>query len=200
MNRCLICLEKKEESLISKKVCNKCLAKFKRIEKRIVVLGVETLILYEYDDFFKELLYRYKGCYDYLLKDAFINDYLHILKQKYKNRKVIVAPSYIQEDRKRGFNHVYEIAKCLKLEIVDCLFKSENYKQSSVDYNKRNQVQKIIKIDINKINSKDKILIIDDVTTSLSTLKSIIHLLPTNIDKKALILASNCRFMENEKN
>ena len=200
MNRCLICFKPIEETINCNAVCNKCLSKFKVLNKTVYVDNVEVLILYEYDDFFKEILYRYKGCYDLCLKDAFLNNFLTKLKMKYKNRKIVCAPSYIDDDVKRGFNHIIEISKLFKMEIISCLSKSSNYKQSSKKIKERREIQNVIKIDKTKINDKDKVLIIDDVTTSLSTIKAIIHLLPTNIDKKVLVLASNCRFMENEIN
>ena len=98
------------------------------------------------------------------------------------------------------FLSVKEVAKLLNLEIVDCLSKSKKYKQSDQKYRDRSKIQEYIKIDKTKIKPTDKLLIVDDVTTSLSTIKAIIHLLPTNNDKKVLVLASNCRFMENELN
>ncbi len=200
MNRCLVCFKKVEETLSNNCVCNKCLAKLTIIYKTIIVDNVECLILYEYNDFFKEILYRYKGCYDIELRKVFLTNFLAKLKRKYKGRKIICAPSDYQDDLIRGFNHVIEVAKLLKMDIVDCLSKTKKYKQSDQKYKNRKNIHKYIKIDKNKINREDKILIIDDVTTSLSTIKAIIHLLPTNVDKKVLILASNCRFMENEFN
>ena len=199
MNRCLICFGRVESSLNNLKVCNKCLAKFKVINKCFQLEGCEVVILYEYNDFFKDLLYRYKGCYDLSLKEAFLNNYLKVLKKKYKGRKIVCAPSSLSDDRVRGFNHVKEIAKLFDMEIIDCLSKNGDYKQSAQQYNNRGDIQNIIKVDKSKINVKDPILIFDDVTTSLSTIKAIIHLLTTNNDKKVFILASNCRFMENEK-
>jgi ComF family protein len=200
MNRCLVCFQAKEESLTNKCVCNKCLSKFKVIEKTIHYKGIEIFILYEYNDFFKQLLYRFKGRCDYDLKDAFLNDFLLKIKNKYKKRKVICAPSFFKDDEIRGFNHVKEISKCLKLEYIDCLKKEKSYKQSSRKLKDRASIQEVIKIDKTKINEKDKLLIVDDVATSLSTIKAIIHLLPTRNDKKVFVLASNCRFMENELN
>jgi len=198
MNRCLICFKGVEWSLNGNLVCNKCLTKFEMLEKKFIYEGVEVFILYKYNDYFRELLYRFKGCYDYLLRDAFLVNYLNKIKMMYKKRKILCAPSYKKDDEVRGFNHVKEIAKTLKLEIVDCLSKTKKYKQSNQKFGQRKDIQKYIKIDISKLKEKDKILIFDDVATSLSTIKAIIHLLPTNIDKKVLILASNCRFMENE--
>ena len=111
---------------------------------------------------------------------------------------MICAPSYINDDLKRGFNHVKEIAKTLNLEIIDCLTKIKEYKQSDRKMSQRKDIQKVIRIDKTKINSKDRLLIVDDVATSLSTIKAIIHLLPTKSDIKVLILASNCRFVTDE--
>ena len=198
MNRCLICFKNVEETINNTHVCNACLKKFEVIEKVLKVEGKECLILYKYNDFFKELLYRYKGCFDYVLKDAFLTNYLIKLKFKYRKRKIICAPSYFKENQKRGFNHVFEIAKLLDLEIIDCLRKTKNYKQSDQKMNERYQIQNVIKIDKTKLKGVKRVLLIDDVTTSLSTLKTIIRLLPTNIDVKVLVLASNCRFMKNE--
>lgn len=200
MNRCLICFKSIEETLNKTFVCKKCLSKFNSINKIYYYQGIEIFILYEYNDFFRELLYRFKGCYDLELKNAFFNNNLLMLKRKYKHRKIICAPSYFQDDEKRGFNHVKEISKLLNLKIIDCAIKTKKYKQSGKKMNQRSEVQKVIKIDKTKINNNDRLLIVDDVSTSLSTIKSIIHSLPTKNDIKVLILASNCRFMENEKN
>lgn len=198
MNRCLICFGVIEETINNNYVCKKCLAKFEVIEKKILVDKREVFILYGYNDFFKELLYRYKGCYDMELKNAFLNNYLFRILCKYKGRKIICAPSYYKDDEKRGFNHIKEIAKVINLEIIDCLKKNKNYKQSDQKFNERKEVKNIIKIDKTKLKGVKRVLILDDVTTSLSTLKTIIRLLPTDIDAKGLVLASNCRFMENE--
>ena len=188
------------ENINNNYVCNKCLSKFKIVEKTIYFQGVEIFILYEYNDFFRQTLYRYKGCYDIELRKAFLSEYIFKLKNKYKGRKIICAPSYIEDDKRRGFNHVKEIAKNLNLKFIDCLAKENKYKQSNKKLKDRGLIQKNIKIDKKAINDKDKLLIVDDVATSLSTIKAIIHLLPTKNDKKVFVLASNCRFMENEMN
>ena len=198
MNRCLICFNRIEETINNHKVCKKCLSKFVTIEKIFYIDEVEMLVLYLYDDFFRELLYRYKGCYDIALKDAFLSNYLVKLKRKYKDYKIVCAPSYIKDDEIRGFNHIKEIAKLFELEVIDCLRKRENYKQSSKKYSERGQIQNIIRIDKSKLIGVKRVLILDDVTTTLSTIKTIIRLLPTRIDKKVLVLSSNCRFLENE--
>ena len=76
MNKCLICFNSVEETIVPLKVCKSCINRFEVMEKTILLDKVEVLILYKYNDFFKEILYRYNGCYDYLLKDAFLNNYI----------------------------------------------------------------------------------------------------------------------------
>ena len=152
MNRCLICFNAVEESINHNLVCCKCLEKFVVIEKNFYYKSVEILIIYAYDDFFKNLLYRYKGCYDYFLKDVFLTNYLVKLKAKYKGRKIICAPSFKGDDEIRGFNHVKEIAKNLNLEIIDCLFKTKRHKQSDQKLIDRGKIQKYIKVDKSLLN------------------------------------------------
>ena len=84
MNRCLICFGPVEETINNNFVCKKCILKFEVIEKEIIIDSVPVYILYSYNDFFKELLYRYKGCYDEELKNAFLSNYLFKLSLKYK--------------------------------------------------------------------------------------------------------------------
>ena len=200
MNRCLICFKRIEETLVDIKVCGKCLDKFKHINKVVYYKGIEIFILYEYNDFFKEVLYRFKGCYDRELKYAFLNNHLFRLRIKYRGRKIICAPSSKIDDEARGFNHIKEIASLMKLPVLDCVYKIADYKQSSKKMHEINKIQNIIRIDKTRLKAKDKILIIDDVATSLSTIKTIIQLLTTEYDIKVLILASHCRFVTDEMN
>ena len=90
MNKCLICDENIEDSFNSlfmdaNNVCYKCIKKFKTRNKKFVIDGVEGEIIYYYDDFFKDLLFRYKGTGDYPLKDAFFTHNFSRIKRKYRN-------------------------------------------------------------------------------------------------------------------
>ena len=76
MNRCLICFSQIEETFNNKSICIRCKKGFEVIEKRFMFESTEVVVLYKYNDFFKDLLYRYKGCYDKELKNEFLNDYL----------------------------------------------------------------------------------------------------------------------------
>ena len=76
MTNCLVCDEVIQENFTSlfncsTEVCYECFNKFKIRNSKFVINGVKGIILYYYDEFFKNLLYKYKGCYDYALKDVF---------------------------------------------------------------------------------------------------------------------------------
>ena len=78
MNKCLVCDEVIEDNFSSLfcdncAICYKCFNKFESRNSKFIINSVKGLILYKYNDFFREILYRYKGCYDYALKDVFLS-------------------------------------------------------------------------------------------------------------------------------
>ena len=200
MNKCLVCYKTIEQTFNGLfkencKLCYNCMNKFKIRNQKFKIEGVEGLVLYYYDDFFKDILYRYKGCGDYLLKDCFlIND----LKNKYRGYCVVLAPSNKDGEIKRGFNHLESIFLNFKMPIIKCFRKTKKWKQSSKKIEERKNIQNIIKLDKNGLIGVKKVLIVDDVMTSGSTIKTMIRQMPSNIHKKVLVLASNCRFLANE--
>ena len=202
MNKCLVCdknIEDTFDSLINTyPICYKCLNSFKIRNKKFLINGIKGFILYYYDDFFKDILYRYKGQGDYLLNEVFINFNVYKLKRKYKRYTIVLAPSNKSLEQKRGFNHLEEIFKHLNLKIVKCFSKCEEWKQSDKNLRDREHIQNIIKIDKSMLKGVKRVLIVDDVLTSGSTIKTMISQIPTNIDKKILILSSNCRILGNE--
>lgn len=203
MNRCLVCNEVIEDNFNSlfcekQKICYRCYKKFNVRNTLFYIEGAQCLILYYYNEFFKDVLYRYKGCYDYELKDCFLTYNLNYLKRKYRGYSVVLAPSFLEDENKRGFNHLQEIFKKLDLPIIKCFKKSKNWKQSSKNKEERKGVQNIIKIDKTRIKGVKRMLVVDDVLTSGSTIKTMLRQLPTNIDKKVLVLSSNCRVLSNE--
>ncbi len=205
MNKCVLCdktIEDNFSSLFLEKnsFCYKCFAKFKRREEKFEIDGVKGIVLYWYDEFFKDVLYQYKGCYDYLLKDVFLGYLYEDIKRKYRKYVIVLAPSNENEEEKRGFNHLENIFLGVRLPIVKCFSKNKKWKQSSKKIEERKEVQNIIKIDKTLLNGVKKVLIVDDVMTSGSTIKAMIRQIPSNIDKKVLVLASNCRFLANDFN
>lgn len=203
-NICKICFKEIEENSFNSvfhshpSICEKCFHSFQVIFKSTKILGYKTLILYRYNDFFKEQLYKFKGCYDVELRTVFLEYYVDYLKIKYRNYIIVPAPSYIEHDQKRGFNHVEEIYKCLNLKICKCIHKIDDMKQSDLSFYQRSRIIKHLYIDENKFLEGKKILLVDDVYTSGSTIKAMIFLIKKVKPKtiKILLLAKAGRNMD----
>lgn len=161
-------------------VCVSCNNKFKIINKITFIKNVETLIIYEYNDFFKNLLYQYKGVYDIALCQVFLNNIKHKIKRKYKGYTLIFPPSNDNENKKRGFKHILEIINCLNMKTEDLFYKKIDYKQSNQKYEDRINIKNVIALNRKKSITNKKYLIVDDVITSGNTIATIIDILIKN--------------------
>ena len=168
-------------------LCEQC---FDKLDAKFIgfkIGNIKGVAVYEYTDFIKEMIYKYKGCHDYELKDVFLYRYLNYLRILYRGYSVVPAPSFHIDDEKRGFNHVVEIFKALKLNMLPVIKKVKAHKQSDMSYKKRFEIKKILEID--NVDLKDKkILLVDDIFTTGSTLTSCIDLLKSRGAKKIEIL------------
>ncbi len=138
---------------------------------------MEALSVYDYDDTIKSLLFQFKGCYDYELKNVFISRLRLFLKTKFNDYYLLPAPSYYEDDELRGFNHVKEMFSCLGLEYIDLVIKIKRYKQSDHTGKDRENIKDVLRLNNNDNFNGKKILIVDDVFTTGSTIKSIIKLI-----------------------
>lgn len=190
---CKICFKNIEDNSFhcllnfETKICRDCFNKFKVEFSHFKISNKDVLSLYEYDEFMQSMLYQFKGCFDYELKDIFLEYFLYYLKIKYHNYIIVPAPSYIKSDEIRGFNHVEEIYKCLHLEMNKCIHKTMDFKQSDYHKDEREKVDKKLCIDdVNLCNKK--VLIVDDVCTTGSTIKAMIKLLNSKNPKQIKVL------------
>jgi Predicted amidophosphoribosyltransferases len=174
-------------------ICISCLSKFKDFLIKEKIDGVEYFYLYQYNTFFKDLLFQYKGLYDIALKDIFLYKYHNYLKRKYKDYIIVVAPSSALDNRKRGFAPMFEIASTLNLPIYSGLHKLNNYKQANVLFKERSAIKDNLGINAGKNIFNKKVVLIDDVITSGYTIKACINLLKQQNPKKikVLIIAKN---------
>lgn len=168
---------KKEQIL-----CVSCLKKLKRAKS--------PHVLYLYNDFFRELLFRYKGQGDLALASVFLDEHLKDLKKRYKDYTIVVVPSNSDENFRRGFAFLPWLFYTLKLPIISPFLKQKNYKQALSKH--REDIQNVIILKEN-IDVKDKkLLLVDDVMTSGYTLVSCVRLLQTLHPKQidVLVLAA----------
>ena len=168
-------------------LCEQCFEKMNAKFINFKIGSIKGLSIYEYSDVIKELIFKYKGCYDYELKDVFLYRYINYLRIMYRGYHVVPVPSYYIDDEKRGFNHVVEIYKSLKLEMLPVIKKIKAHKQSDMSYKKRFEVKKIFEIDDIDLKGK-KLLLVDDIFTTGSSIRSCIDLLKKKGAKKIEVL------------
>lgn len=158
-------------------ICNQCRTKIKPHFIKFKIDDINCMSIYEYDDFFKTLIYQFKGCNDIELAPIFLYEYSFYLSIKYLGYYMVYVPSYFQDNIDRGFNHVIEIFKFLKLKKIDILNKCKRIKQADFTIKERENIGEYLNIK-NNVNLKDKrILIVDDICTSGNTLRACIELI-----------------------
>ena len=169
-------------------LCSKCLNEFNPKFIRFKVDGYKAISIYEYTPFIKNLVYTYKGCFDYELNEVFLNPFFKEIKFRYKGYKIIPAPSYFKDDEKRGFNHVVEVFKNLGLEILPIVVKTARHKQAENNSKNRKDVRKFLALKSHVSLEKEKVLIVDDIYTTGATMKSVINLVEKLNPKEIRVL------------
>ena len=135
----------------------------------------------------QELLYQFKGCRDYELRTVFLEYYLSYLNCKFNGYEIVPAPSSKKSDEERGFNHVEEMFKNLKLKMNKCIHKTKQRKQADLTTKEREKIGEYLVIDDVDLKHK-KVLLVDDVYTTGSTIKSMIKLVKEKGAKKIKVL------------
>lgn len=169
-------------------VCYRCLKQMNPIFKNFKIDDVKALAIYHYNDYLRKLIFQYKGCLDYELKDIFITPYLKELKILYKNYYMLIIPSSKEKIIERGFNHCLEMFKPLNLKIIEPIEKIKDEKQSDKSYLERQKVKENLKLVNKEIIKNKKILVVDDICTTGATLKAVVSLLKEAKPKKIKIL------------
>lgn len=185
------------ETLISPKICYDCYRKFNPKFYSFKVNGINALAIYEYDNEIKEILFLLKGCRDIEISEVFFTYFLNELRIKYKGYVIVPAPSYVEDDKERTFNHVEEIFKPLKLPMLNLLIKTKRIKQANLKKEQRAEIKKYIEIKDCDLSGK-KILLVDDVYTTGSTIKACLELIQSKKPKKVKILVMARRVINHQ--
>lgn len=196
---CKICFQRIDDfsfsHILSKSscICEKCFGNFKPRYIHFDVIGVKALSIYEYDQNIKDLLFKFKGCFDIELVNVFFDRCLWYLKLRYIGYHIIPIPSYHLDDEKRGFNHVQQLYSGLNLPMLNIVKKVKNVKQANLKKKDREKTDGRFEINDYSIIKNKKILIVDDVCTTGSSLKAIIKLVRKGKPKKieVLVMAKN---------
>lgn len=171
-------------------LCFNCLNQFTIYNQTCNFNGYKLTILYYYNDFFKKILFQYKGQGDFALKDAFLNAYPEF-KIKYHHFLIALVPSSHQDNLRRGFNPNEMIVRSFSNNIFKGLYKTSNYKQTS--QKDRQKVSNVIKIKDGKQLFNQDVIIFDDVITSGNTIMTCANLIAAYHPKSIafLVMASN---------
>ena len=172
-------------------ICPKCQDELDPKFVSFKVDGYKALAVYEYTPFIKNLIYLYKGCFDYELNETFLNLYIKEIEMRFRGYKIIPIPSYVEDDKKRGFNHVLEAFKKVGLEVLPIIEKTAHQKQADQTAKKRKEIGKYLAFK-EKINLENtKVLIVDDIYTTGSTMRATINMVErlNPKDIKVLVLA-----------
>lgn len=169
-------------------LCSSC---YQRLKPKFIHFKVDkynATSFYDYDGDIKSLLYQLKGCFDYELGQTFLDRYFIEMRLKYLDFILIPIPSYYLDDEKRGFNHVEEIFRPMKLKMMKVIEKTEHFKQADHNKKERGEISKYLSIVGNPDIKGKKVLIVDDVYTTGSTMKAAIKLIEKLHPKKIEIL------------
>lgn len=197
-NFCVICNKEFEDfslsNLLSKnkrKLCNKCKDELSPKYIKFMHKTIKIRAIYDYNSKIKELIYLFKGCYDYELNSIFLEPCLWYLKLLFFDYYIVWVPSTKIDDKKRGYNHVEEIYKNMGLKMLDMIYKNVDFKQSDLSYQNRLKSIKNFSIKNDADLTNKKILLVDDIYTSGTTIEACYNLIkklkPKNI--KVLVLA-----------
>lgn len=166
-------------------VCDRCFQEIKMHFFKFEVLGYKAISIYRYDERVQSLLFQFKGCFDFELFNIYFERFSAELSIKYKGYVMVPIPSFKDDDEIRGFNHVEEMFKPLKLPMRKMLIKTKRFKQATSSAKKRRLVKTGIELVDDSDLSNYKILLVDDVYTTGSTMKTCIRLIeklhPKNI-------------------
>ena len=169
-------------------ICSRCQNEFEPKFTSFKVNGYQATAIFEYTPYIKELVYKYKGCFDYELKDVFLNLYYKEIKIRYSGYKIIPIPSYIEDDKVRGFNHVVEMYKNLGLDPLPIIEKTAHFKQAEHKAKKRSEISKYLVLKKQIDLSKNKVLLVDDIYTTGSTMRAAINLVEKLNPKQIRVL------------
>ena len=177
-------------------ICNLCLDKLKPKFVKFEIEAIDGLAIYEYDDNIKAILYQLKGCYDIELAPVFLNRMKRELHLMYKGYTMVPAPSYYKDDDKREFRHVEEIFKCINLPIEYAVEKISPFKQAEHKRKERGNISHHLRLVKPNVITGKKILIVDDVSTTGSTLKTLVRLVKSAKPKQIKILVMSKRVIK----
>ena len=191
---CKLCFKPIDDNSINSLLNNSyslCFECYKKLEPQFInfkVDGYSALAVYAYDDELKSLIYQFKGCYDYELKDIFLDRFKTGLKFYFYDYVAVPVPSFIDDDKVREFNHVKEAFSNLKIPILNIIEKVKRVKQSDRHAEERKNIGEYLRLNSRDSLKGKKIVLVDDIYTTGSTIKACLKLIKQLNPKQIKIL------------
>lgn len=182
--RCRLCsrsLERLDPNFVKGEECRDCQLWEQDEEWRGVLES--SFSLYEYNDFFKEVLARFKYRGDYVLAGIFAT----VLKASLKRLNYDVAvPIPLSSERlaERGFNQTKALLDTAGIRAEDLLVRMHGEKQSKKTRAERLRLQAIFQLKDGLDISGKTVLLVDDLYTTGSTLRQAARILKKGGAKK----------------
>jgi competence protein ComFC len=169
--RCTICsrnLEKLDSNLVKEDTCFDC----QRWENDGEWKGVLTrnTSIYEYNDFLKQYLARFKYRGDYVLAKAF-SQQIHELVKTFNPNLVVPIPLSKERQYERGFNQAESLIIEAGQKSNHLLSRMHSEKQSKKSRSERMQNQQVFQTNSPTLIKNQVILLVDDIYTTGSTLR-----------------------------
>lgn len=184
---CLLCNKRIDEEfelsnfIQEERLCTQCRSQLKG-EKRVFVKdGKKWIIYHEYNDFIERLLFRYKEQRDVALSPIFLSPYKNELKALSKKYAIVILCSSNEKRQFRAFEPLIEWFRSIHVEVYSPFYKSMDWKQSSLSFEKRKGISMILKKKELYNLPKRKILLFDDVITSGATMNRALELMPGEV-------------------
>lgn len=190
---CKVCFKETNFDCLSSIYANNniCASCFEAMEPGMRKIRLDRWIgyyLYPYNETLRKMIYDFKGCYDYELRDVFLSRQKEYLKMLFRGYVLVPAPSHESHDEKRGFNHVIEIYKELKLPILPLIKKTKDVKQSDQHFDDRKKIGSALEMKNGESLKGKKVLFVDDILTSGSTARACLSLIEKEKPKRIRFL------------
>lgn len=179
-------------------ICDKCLSKFTKKKKIIMLDNHEVEGLYVYQGLVREMIVQYKEMYDEALSSSFLYRDVKYLKKKYKDYVLVPIPSSKKDIERRGFKHVNKMFQIVGLPIVELFAKKDDVNLKKASYAQRQNIKEHIILSAS-LPKETKILIIDDVLTSGASMKACFDLLAGYENVSGLVFCYNEIYLQRKK-
>lgn len=178
-------------------LCKECEEKVRGKKQVYEKEGKKYIIYHEYNEFIERLLFRYKEQRDIALSSIFLTAYKKELEKISRKYAIVVLCSSEEKRRFRAFEPLVEWFKAIQIEVYSPFYKTMDWKQSSLSFEKRKGIHHILKKKSFYSLPKKPIVLFDDVITSGATIERAMELINVDI---VIAYAAHPNWIDNMKN